>query len=61
MAKTIKIECGFDGTNKVEGFGFVGTECNAAMKSFEAVLGKRTERVNKADMQNQHRVNCQEV
>ncbi len=57
MRKRIVIECNADGTTKLEGFGFVGTECNQAMAEFEKAMGKQVDRGNKADIQKQARVN----
>lgn len=59
--KKIVISCMPDGTAKLEGFGFAGTECNAAMKGFEQAMGKSTSRGIKPDMQKQSRVNVQNV
>lgn len=61
MKKKIIVKCMANGTMEIEGFGFVGSECNAAMRAFEAEMGTRTTRVNKTDTQNQARVNVQEV
>jgi hypothetical protein len=59
--KKIVISCKPDGSVKLEGAGFSGTECNAAMKGFEQAMGKPTGRGIKPDMQNQGRVNVQNV
>jgi hypothetical protein len=59
--KKIVISCFPDGTSKLDGQGFAGTECNAAMKDFETQMGKAVSRGIKPDMQNQGRVNVQSV
>jgi hypothetical protein len=56
MAKKIIISCFPDGTSKLEGSGFDGQECNAAMKSFEKLMGKQTARGNNGDIYKQGRV-----
>lgn len=39
MAKEIVMTFGEDGQTHIEGFGFVGPECDKAMKPFEMALG----------------------
>lgn len=59
--RKIVMSCFPDCSIKVEGFGFVGTECNKTMAPFEKALGKTTERQNKGDIHKQGRVNVQNV
>lgn len=47
--KAIVFEFNEDGTIKIEGVGFVGTECDRAMKPFEQALGVTGDRQNKPE------------
>lgn len=38
-----------DGSVEMEGKGFIGTECDKAMKDYEQALGKQTKRTNKPE------------
>lgn len=48
-AKSIEVEFFPDGTTTINGKGFVGAECDIAMKEIEEVLGKQVSRTNKAE------------
>ena len=41
-AKQIKIEIDADGNIKAEGIGFIGAECDKAMREIDQALGTRT-------------------
>lgn len=47
--KTIHIDFNDDGTISMEGHGFAGKECDAAMRAYEAGLGTIKGRTNKAE------------
>ena len=57
--KKIIISCYPDGTSVLEGKNFEGKECDAAMKDFEKLMGKRLARGNNGDIHKQGRVSCQ--
>jgi hypothetical protein len=58
--KKIVISCYPDGTSVLEGKNFEGKECDAAMKDFEKLMGKRIARGNNGDIHKQGRVNVQQ-
>lgn len=47
--KQVIITVNPDGTVKVDGKGFVGAECDKAMKAFEDALGQETSRKKKPE------------
>ena len=48
-AKQIKIEIDKDGNCKAEGIGFVGTDCDKAMREIDQALGTRTSTTRKPE------------
>lgn len=49
MSKRITIDVAADGSVKIEGHGFVGAECDKAIKAFEDALGVTEKRQNKPE------------
>ena len=49
MAKSIVIEFDDNGDCSIEGEGFVGPECDKALREIETVLGQTTQRTKKPE------------
>ena len=49
MTKQITVDFAEDGSIKIEGHGFRGVECDAAMSALEKALGVQTSRQNKPE------------
>lgn len=49
MAKSIVIEFDENGDCSIEGRGFVGPECDKALREIETVLGRTTQRAKKPE------------
>ena len=56
MAKSIVIEFDDNGDCSIEGEGFVGPECDRALREIERALGQTTSRTMKPEYAQQQRV-----
>ena len=57
--KEIKVKIDTKGTVKIEGVGFVGKSCNAAMEFLEKALGTLRHRKDKPDIYKRDQQTCQ--